>query len=159
MQEWLTKAQVTAGMAFQPSGGFQQYMNMEEKNPRPEPRTFSGRIGHWFGGLLGGRFGSLSATVDAVGLMQIYGIPPEMDLNWVRSYLKPNWNADLTGDKWLAAVTLDRLNRLPDATPVSWEDWIYYERGLLAALVLVGLCIYATLASPSPRPNDAAAVV
>ena len=60
---------------------------------------------------------SMQATSDAVELMQIYGIPEDLDLNWVRSYLRPLYFRP-SSDKWIAAVTLDRLNSLPgrDAT-------------------------------------------
>ena len=89
--------------------------------------------------------------------MEIYGIPDDLDLNWVRSFLRPMWIRQ-SPEKWMAAVTLDRLNRLPGVTQPTWLETMYYERSLLAAVVLVGLCIYATLSSPKPRvvkPTDA----
>lgn len=55
----------------------------------------------------------------------------------------------------MAAVTLDRLNRLPGVTQSTWLEAMYYERSLLAAMVLVGLCVHATLSSPQPRVVDA----
>ena len=108
---------------FQPAGGFKAYSNSDT--------------------------GSMDATACAVELMEIYGIPDGLDLNWVRSYLRPSLTA--SPDRWIAAVTLDRLNRLPDATRPNWVDYCYYERSLMAAVVLVGLCIYATLLSPMPK--------
>ena len=48
-------------------------------------------------------------------------------------------------------MTRDRVDRLPGATPPTWLDYLHHERSLLAAMVLVGLCIYATLASPKSR--------
>jgi uncharacterized membrane protein YoaK (UPF0700 family) len=36
------------------------------------------------------------------------------------------------------------------AAQPTWLEMLYYERSLLAALVLVALCIYATLTSPGP---------
>ena len=59
-------------------------------------------------------------------------------------------------EKWVAAATLDRLNRLPGATRPTWLKVLYAERTLLAAAVLVGLCIYATLASPRFKAMDCA---
>ena len=94
--------------------------------------------------------GSLGATSYAVELMEIYGIPDDFDLNWVRSFLRP-LSIRRSPEKWMAAVTLDRLNRLPGVTQPTWLETMYYERSLLAAAVLVGLCIYATLSSPMPR--------
>ena len=98
--------------------------------------------------------GSLRATSCAVELMEIYGIPDNLDLNWVRSFLRPLWMRQAP-EKWMAAVTLTRLNRLPGVTHPTWLEAIYYERSLLAAVVLIGLCIYATLSSPKPRVVNA----
>jgi hypothetical protein len=100
--------------------------------------------------------GSLDATSCAVELMEIYGIPADLDLNWVRSFLRPMSSIRQSPEKWIAAVTLERLNLLPGVTHPTWLETLYYERSLLAALVLVGLCIYATLASPKPRVVHAA---
>ena len=93
--------------------------------------------------------GSLEATSFAVKLMEFYGIPAELDPNWVRAYLRPLF-IRRSPQKFMAAVTLDRLNRLPDVTDPTWLETLYYERSLLAAVVLVGLCIYAALSSPMP---------
>ncbi|WP_339730483.1 hypothetical protein [uncultured Gimesia sp.] len=92
---------------------------------------------------------SMLATSDAVELMQIYGVPENLDLNWVRSYLRPLYFRP-TSDKWIAAVTLDRLNNLPGVAQPTLFEWLYYERSLLAAMLLVVLCVYATLSSPLP---------
>ncbi len=94
--------------------------------------------------------GSLEATSFAVKLMEFYGIPAELDPNWVRSFLRPLF-IRRSPQKFMAAVTLDRLNRLPDVTEPTWLETLYYERSLLAAVVLIGLCIYAALSSPMPR--------
>ena len=90
---------------------------------------------------------SLRATSHAVELMEIYGIPDDLDLNWVRSYLRPHCYR-LSNRKWIAAVTLDRLNRLPGVAQPTWAEILYYERSLIAAMVLVALSIYATWSSP-----------
>ena len=82
--------------------------------------------------------------------MEYYGVPSGLDLDWVRSFLKPTW-LRRSPDKWIAAVTVDRLNRLPGASYPSWYRVLYYERSLCAAIVLVGLCLYATLISPRPK--------
>ena len=94
--------------------------------------------------------GSVEVTSFAVELMEIYGIPDDLDLNWVRSFLRPLF-IRLSHDKLIAAVTLDRLNRLPGVKQPTGSRSLYYERSLIAAAVLVGLCIYATLSSPMPR--------
>ena len=53
-----------------------------------------------------------------------------------------------------ASVTRDRINHLPGAKPLTWLDWCYYERTLLAAVLLVGLCIYATVTAPKVQFAD-----
>ena len=98
--------------------------------------------------------GSLSSTAHAIELMEIYGVPDGIDLNWVRSFLKPSSNKVISNEQWIAAVTLDRLNHLPGVEPPTWLDYLYYERTLLAAAVLVGLCLYATILSPNPRIKE-----
>lgn len=86
--------------------------------------------------------------------MEIYGIPEDFDVNWVRSYLRP-WAFGFPPEKWIAAVTLERLNRLPGIPQPSWFEILYYERSFLAAVVLIGLCIYATVISPAPIGTSA----
>ncbi len=114
------------GGGFQVAGGFKDY---NSENPP---------------------VGSLEATSFAVKLMEFYGIPAELDPNWVRSFLRPLF-IRRAPQSFMAAVTLDRLNRLPDVKVRTWLETLYYERSLLAAVVLIGLCIYAALSSPMPR--------
>jgi hypothetical protein len=90
---------------------------------------------------------SLKSTSEAVELMKIYGIPQRLDLNWVRSFLRPLCYRPLNG-KWIAAVTLDRLKCLPGVKQVTWAQFIFYEKNLVAAVSLVLLCLYATWTSP-----------
>ena len=118
---WLRKLHVTRPRWFQIGGGFAQYESVTSA--------------------------SMETTAYAVQLMKIYGAPDDLDLHWVRSFLRPMWFRP-SGEKWVAAATLARLNGLPDSRPPTWWEWIYYERSLLAAIVLVGLCIYATLSAP-----------
>jgi hypothetical protein len=100
--------------------------------------------------------GSLDSTAYAIELMETYGVPANLDLNWVRSFLRPS--AMRFGDqKYVAASALDRLNHLPGVRRPGWIEVLYYERSLLAACVLVGLCVYATLISP-PRNFTPASV-
>src|SRR6185436_13695152 len=94
--------------------------------------------------------GSLESTAYAIELMEIYGVPGDFDLNWVRSFLRPSAYR-ISDDKWVAAASLDRLKHLPGVDRPTWLEVLYYERALLAAAVLVGLCIYATLSSPRLR--------
>jgi hypothetical protein len=93
------------------------------------------------------RAGDLDATSNAIELMEVYGVPHGIDLNWDRSFLRPSV---LTSQKWVAAVTRDRMARLPEAARPSWWEALYFERSFFAAAVLIGLCVYATAISPGP---------
>ena len=115
------------GGGFQVAGGFKRYSNHDVQ------------------------VGDVGATAVAIELMEIYGIPGDLDLNWVRSFLRPLAMVRQRDEKFIVAVTLDRLNHLPGVTYPTWLEAMYYERSLLAAAVLVALCIYATLCSPMPR--------
>jgi hypothetical protein len=126
IHDLLRKFHSKSGGGFQVAGGFKNY-NLNNL-----------------------KVGSLKATSCAVELMEFYGIPGDLDLNWVRSYLRPLF-IRRSPQKWMAAVTLDRLNRLPGVTHPTWLETLYFERSLLAAVVLAGLCIFATLSSPMPR--------
>ncbi|MDB5337837.1 MAG: hypothetical protein JWN70_3456 [Planctomycetaceae bacterium] len=118
----LRRFHCVGGGGFQFAGGFRTYANLST--------------------------GSFDATSHAVQLMEIYGIPAGIDLNWIRSYLKPSWRN--RSEQWVAGATLLRLNNLPGATQPTYFQILYYERNILAALILVGLCCYATLLSPPP---------
>ena len=109
---------------FQASGGFETYLAVKA--------------------------GDLQATAYAVELMQIYGVPDDIDLNWVRSFLRPK--ALRYGDQvYIAAATLARLNHLSGVSFPTWLDYVYYERSLIMAALLVALCLYATMSSPVLR--------
>src|SRR5690606_14267200 len=71
------------------------------------------------------------ATTQAVELMQIYGVPAKLDLNWVRSYAKPQLVGRGQPD-WTNAVTRQRLAALAGARPPTVWQWLYYERSSLA---------------------------
>ncbi|MES2790797.1 MAG: hypothetical protein V4719_14390 [Planctomycetota bacterium] len=116
----LRRFHCVGGGGFQFAGGFRTYANLA--------------------------VGSFDATAYAVQLMEIYGIPEGLDINWIRSYLKPSWRN--SSERWVAGSTLLRLNQLPGATPPTYFQIVYYERNILAALILVGLCCYATLLAP-----------
>jgi hypothetical protein len=124
----LKKSHSTRSGGFQLAGGFRRYQSLGT--------------------------GSMDETAFAVELMEIYGIPDGLDLNWVRSYLRPTMLRQATDDGWVAAVTRDRLNHLPGVVRPTWLEFAYYERSLLAAVVLVGLCFYATATSPAPRAKE-----
>jgi hypothetical protein len=80
--------------------------------------------------------------------MEIYGVPDDLDLLWTRSFLRPLGTRQLSSDQWVAAATLARLDQLPGVTRPSWLEMLYYERTLIAAALLVGLCLFATFSLP-----------
>lgn len=123
VHDWLLKFHSNQTHFFQIAGGFEQYKDGSA---------------------------TLETTSHAVELMQIYGVPENLDLNKVRSFLRPLYFRP-SDDKWTAAVTLRRLNNLPGVTQPTWLEWMYYERSLLTAILLVALCLYATLSSPLPH--------
>jgi hypothetical protein len=97
--------------------------------------------------------GDLQATAHAIELMETYGVPADLDLRWTQSFLRPLASRKISDEQWVAAAALGRLNRLPGVPQPTWMEVLYYERSLLAAMVLVGLCVYATLRSPK-GPKD-----
>jgi hypothetical protein len=88
--------------------------------------------------------------------MQIYGVPKGLDLIWVRSYAKPKLVGYGKPD-WTSAVTRQRLAAISGVEPPTIGQWFYYERHLLAAIVLVGLCNYAVWISPVVQPSGTTA--
>ncbi|HCO21610.1 MAG: hypothetical protein CME31_27970 [Gimesia sp.] len=126
IHKWLLEFHSDQTHFFQIAGGFEQYKDSSA---------------------------TLETTSHAVELMQIYGVPENLDLNQVRSFLRPLYFRP-ADDKWTAAVTLRRLNSLPGVSQPAWLEWLYYERSLLAAMLLVALCLYATLSSPLPRKDN-----
>lgn len=102
-----------------------------------------GRINGGFKAYRNIRGGDLKATAHAVELMEIFGVPDDLDTLWLRSFLRAGSNKVLD-QKWIAAATLARLDTLPGVQRPTWFDYLYSERTLLAAIALVGLCLYAT---------------
>jgi len=91
---------------------------------------------------------SPEATADGVELMELYGVPDGLDLSWVRAFLRPKAEAFLSNQWAVEGAARARLNRLPGIKPPSVWEYLYYERSLLAAAMLVVLCCYAAWSSP-----------
>jgi hypothetical protein len=142
VHDWLRQYHSKKGGGFQVAGGFRQHLSR-------------GPVG--WARYLWSPVGSVEVTAYAVELMEIYGTPADLDLNWVRSFVRPLF-IRLSDDRWIAAVTRDRLNHLPGVRQPTWLEVVYHERSLIAAAVLVGLCIYATLCSPEPKFEPEAVV-
>ena len=73
-----------------------------------------------------------------------------------RPFLRPSRSV---GREWITAVTLDRFHRLPGVSQPTWIEYLYYERTLLAAVILVGLCLFATLSSPVSKRKDTGGIL
>ena len=124
-----------------------------------EFRRPQGRFGTRRGGFANSRkldFGNSDATAAAIELMQYYGVPDEVNIAALRSYLRPTMN-----DHWLIdqsatrVASLQRLERLPEVQPVTLWDFLQYEQNLIMAVLFVSLCVIATQGSPRlPRPGS-----
>ncbi|TWU48360.1 hypothetical protein [Rubripirellula reticaptiva] len=88
------------------------------------------------------------ATVDAIGLMQIYGVPEDIRIDALRSYLRPtshdHW-FQLYDQTCMRVASLQRLESLPDVQPISWQDYLRYEQNLMMAILFTLVCVFATL--------------
>ena len=117
-----------------------------------ELRRTQGRFGARRGGFAGDRklgFSDPDATAAAIELMQYYGVPDEVDIAALRSYLRPTMN-----DHWLInqsatrVASLQRLESLPEVKSITLWDFLRYEQNLIMAVLFVILCVIATLGSP-----------
>lgn len=124
VRRWLGAYQVTDPKIFSPSGGFKLFLSLDASHP--------------------------TATEAAVRLMQHYGVSEGVDVLALRSYLRPKMDFGLMRDtEMMKASTLARLDQVPGISqPTAW-DYFVRDQSLWFAIVLVGLCLYATLASPS----------
>jgi hypothetical protein len=88
-------------------------------------------------------------TTAVVELMEFYGVPDELDVAALRSYLRPS-----IGDQQqllqstVRVATKQRLESIPGVPPVTWWDYVRYEQTLWMSLMVAMLCFYATLGSP-----------
>ena len=91
--------------------------------------------------------GDLDATSAAITLMTEFGVAEGVNLDYVRSFLrsKPVWPMPHV---WVTAVLRDRVEHIPGTKYPAWYKVLYYERTLLAAILLSGMCLYAVFISP-----------
>ncbi|MEM7164391.1 MAG: hypothetical protein AAF581_02950 [Planctomycetota bacterium] len=113
---------------FGNAGGFNNYPDLEHSN--------------------------LDTTVEAIQLMQRVGIPEAIPTDRVRDYLHGQaalyLPLSVTPETDVSAlVALDMLQQLRDFPPTSTIDRLVAARGLLAAVLLVLLCLYAAASSPA----------
>lgn len=114
-------------------------------------QCLSGGLGPRLGGFTSSAnldFSNDQATVEAIELMQIYGVPDGVRIDALRSYLRPTCN-----DQWprlhslacVRAASLQRLESLPDIRPIACLDYLRYEQNLMMVILFTLVCIFATL--------------
>ena len=93
-------------------------------------------------------------TAAVVELLEIYGIPDDLDLMALRSYLRPSTSdRQMMLQSALRVATKQRLESIPGVPPVRWRDYIRHEQTLWMALMVAILCFYATLGSAVRVPE------
>ncbi|MFH0946702.1 MAG: hypothetical protein V2A76_16020 [Planctomycetota bacterium] len=128
VHDWLRCCFSTEEVGFTPAGGFKMYPTQ------------------------GGP--SLEGTWYAIRLMRIYGVPEGIDFNWLKSFLSP-WNFRHERQAPLLHVCRAELSVLQGIPRTTWTNLLAAERNLWAALVLVLLCVYASLSAPRERLVEA----
>ena len=124
VHRWLVSHQITKPMAFRNGGGFSV----------TEPILDSDR----------------RATLAAVGLMENYGVPAELDLPKLRSYLRPNVLYDFTAYDYVPKkIAREKLYQLSGIAPMTVLDYLQTDLLLWLAMLLVLLLAYATYSSPA----------
>ncbi|MFT5302793.1 MAG: hypothetical protein ACI814_003610 [Mariniblastus sp.] len=123
VSRWLDEYQVVKSRRFSRSGGFRPYSTSN--------------------------YSDLMATENAVRLMQHYGIHDTVDVLALRAFLRPaSSDRRLMGTASVRASVRKRLDQIPGISQPSLWDYIRLNQSLWFAILLVGLCIYATLGSP-----------
>ena len=114
---------------------------------------------------MGGRSGGFAAystlghsdlfsTSAAVELMEHYGVPPELNIMAIRSFLRPS-TVDFWATDTMRAATRMRLESLAEVLPLTWWATIRHEPSIAMAIVFSLLCIFATLGCPNRSENNA----
>lgn len=88
-------------------------------------------------------------TSAVVELMEIYGVPNELNIMALRSYLRPSMNDHRQVlQAPVRVATRQRLESIPGIPPITWWDYVRHEQTLWMSLLVIVLCFYATLSSP-----------
>ena len=94
--------------------------------------------------------GDLSSTSVAVELMEHYGVPSELNIMAIRSFLRPSIVDSLDSEATAMKVaTKMRLESLAQVPPLTWWDYVRYESSIEMAIVFAMLCFFATLGCPN----------
>ena len=120
---WLDEYQVVKRRPFTRSGGFKRYSTSDSSD--------------------------LLSTEHAVRLMQHYGTHDSVDVLALRAFLRPaSSDRQLVMTASVRGSTRLRLDQIPGISQPSLWDYIRLNQSLWFAVLLVGLCVYATLGSP-----------
>jgi hypothetical protein len=92
----------------------------------------------------------LHATVSAVELMEHYGVPSELNVMAIRSFLRPamvdSWQSDRAAMRATIRMRLESLTQVPSLT---WWDYVCHEPAIAMATIFAMLCFFATLGCPN----------
>ena len=123
VSRWLGQYQYLANRPFTRSGGFKHHSTSDHSD--------------------------LMTTDNAVRLMQHYGTHEGVDILALRAFLRPA-SSDRQLMTWAVVRTSirQRLDHIPGIPGPSLWDYVRLNQSLWFAMMLVGLCIYATLGSP-----------
>lgn len=114
------------------------------------------RVHYKFGSRAGGfapfpklNHSDLLTTSSAVELMEHYGVPPQLNLLALRSFLRPSYTESwMNEESAIRVATKMRLQSLPLVPPLTWLDYVRFETTIAMAIVISLLCIFATLGCP-----------
>ncbi len=130
VHRWLVERQVTQPLVFRNGGGF--YVTDQSIDSDQH------------------------ATLAAINLMQTYGVPSEIDIPQLRSYLRPNFLYDLQPYTYVPKViSREDLNHLSTVPPITLLDYLRSELPLWLSIMLVLLLGYATVSSPVRTTDNA----
>ena len=94
--------------------------------------------------------GDLSSTSVAIELIEHYGVPSELNIMAIRSFLRPSIVDSMDSDATAVKVaTKMRLESLAQVPPLTWWDYVRYETSIEMAIVFAMLCFFATLGCPN----------
>lgn len=97
---------------------------------------------------------SLLATADAIKLMDVYGVPEGVNVQALRSYLRPDFYEDIdyTGTaadtRLVREVCRQRLDRIEGVPKRGWIEFLRSEVNLISACLFSGLCCIAAWICP-----------
>jgi len=81
--------------------------------------------------------------------MQTYGVPIELNVAELRSYLRPNFVYDFQPYDYVPkTIAKEKLNQISGIQPLTVFDYLQSELPLGLSILLVLLLSYATISSP-----------